>query len=260
MYIKYSDDPIKRRVNSAFGSLCDGDPIKNTLKLVNGCFSIFDREKLVSSFCEFNNFTFPVDGFTNLDLEICQGQNEIIFSNALVGGTTATSATTLNSTAVTLAFANNLIRVGSTVSGIGITAGTTVVAISGTALTLSSPATATNPNTVLTFVEVLNPNKSYVKGVLLFVKYPKLDEDGAEIDPSEYIVTGNISSIFSNGGNSSSNFTIGEAYMYFAPDATTDPTKIVNSLSILNPSTKFSVKVSALLIKTKTNPDPNSSC
>ena len=41
MYIKYVDDPVKRRVNSAFGSLCDGDPIKNTLKLVDGCFSIF---------------------------------------------------------------------------------------------------------------------------------------------------------------------------------------------------------------------------
>jgi len=83
MYIKYNDDPVKRRVNSAFGSLCDGDSIKNTLKLVNGCFSIFDREQLLASFCDLKNMTFPVDGFSLLDLTVCANSTETLFNNNL---------------------------------------------------------------------------------------------------------------------------------------------------------------------------------
>jgi hypothetical protein len=83
MYIKYVDDPVKRRVNSAFGNVCDGDPIKNTLKLVNGCFSVFDREKLLASFCEFKNLSFPVDGFSLIDLTVCANSTETLFDNNL---------------------------------------------------------------------------------------------------------------------------------------------------------------------------------
>lgn len=83
MYIKYADDPVKRRVNSAFGNLCEGDPIKNTIKLVNGCFSIFDREKLIASFCEFKNLSFPVDGFSLIDLTVCGNSTETLFDNNL---------------------------------------------------------------------------------------------------------------------------------------------------------------------------------
>ena len=36
-----------------------------------------------------------------------------------------------------------------------------------------------------------------------------------------------------------------------------DPTKILNSLTLSNPSSTFSVNVSVLLIKTKTDADPN---
>jgi len=63
--------------------------------------------------------------------------------------------------------------------------------------------------------------------------------------------------ILTNGGSSPSNFTIGQAYMYFAPEDTADPTKILNSLTLANPSSAFSVNVSVLLIKTKTDADPN---
>lgn len=83
MYIKYADDPIKRRVNSAFGNLCQGDQIKNMLKLVNGCFSIFDREQLLASFCEFKNLSFPVDGFSLIDLTVCANSTETLFDNNL---------------------------------------------------------------------------------------------------------------------------------------------------------------------------------
>jgi hypothetical protein len=256
-YVKFKGDPSYKRVNSAMAKLCDPVPVKKSLRLIDNCFSIVDKNVSQVDLCDFSKLAYPADSYIKQELEICQGENAIVFSNNLVGGTTATAATVLNSTAVTLATINNLIRVGSKVTGAGIQTGTTVTAVNGTAVTLSLPATAANASTVLTFVEVLNPNKAYIKGVILYVNYPTLDEDGAEIDPSEYMLTGQTSSIFSNGGNSASNFSIGQAYMYFAPEATTDPTKIINTLSLLNPSSKFSVTVSVLLVKTKTDADPN---
>jgi len=83
MYIKYVDDPVKRRVNSAFGNLCAGDAIKNSLQLIDNCFSVFDREKLVASFCDFQNFGFPVDGFSLVDLNVCANSTEVLFNNNL---------------------------------------------------------------------------------------------------------------------------------------------------------------------------------
>ena len=70
--------------------------------------------------------------------------------NVTYGGTfTTQSATTvLNSQSVTLSATNTNIVVGMPVSGTGITTGTTVSAISGTALTLSLNATAAGTNTL----------------------------------------------------------------------------------------------------------------
>lgn len=67
-------------------------------------------------------------------------------------GTTATASTTSGSTAVTLSAANSLIYVGMKVTGTGIAASTTVSAVSGTSVTLSLNATATNASVTLNFV------------------------------------------------------------------------------------------------------------
>lgn len=66
-------------------------------------------------------------------------------------GTTSTGNTTNTSASVTLGASNANIIVGMAVSGTGIQSGTLVQAISGTTLTLSLPATATNTGVTLTF-------------------------------------------------------------------------------------------------------------
>ena len=256
-YIKFKGDPSYKRVNSGMAKLCDPVPVKKSLRLIDNCFSIVDKNVSQVDLCEFSKLSYPADSYVKQELEICQGENVTIFTNGLFGGTTSTAATTINSASVTLASANPLIKVGTKVSGNGIVSGTTVSAINGTALTLSSGATASAPASVLTFTEVLNPNKAYVKGIIVYVKYPTVNEDGGEISPDQYLLSCGISSILSNGGNSSSNFSVGQAYMYLAPEDTADPTKILNSLSLSNPSSTFSVNVSVLLIKTKTDADPN---
>ena len=71
-------------------------------------------------------------------------------------GTTQTAKTVANSAAVTLTAANANILVGMAVTGTGIKAGTTVSAVSGTALTLSSTASAAGTGVTLTFNSVKN--------------------------------------------------------------------------------------------------------
>lgn len=63
----------------------------------------------------------------------------------------ATAGTTNANTAVTLAVANDDIKTGMLVTGTGIAAGTYVAAVSGTSVTLSANATATNAAVTLTF-------------------------------------------------------------------------------------------------------------
>lgn len=256
-YIKFKGDPSYKRVNTDMSNLCDSVPVKKSLRLLDNCFSIVDKNVSQVDLCDFTKLAYPADSYVKQELEICQGETVSIFSNGLVGGTTGIAATVDGNSTITLAIANNSIKIGSKVSGTGIQANTTVTAINGVTVTLSLPATETNAAETLTFIEVLNPNKAYVKGIILYVNYPALDEDGGEINPSEYLLNGVSSTVLSNGTASSANFSIGQAYLHFAPEATTDPTKILNSLSLTNPSTKFSVNVSVLLIKAKTDADPN---
>lgn len=256
-YIKFKGDPSYKLVNSSMSKLCDPVPVKKSLRLIDNCFSIVDKNVSQVDLCDFGGMAYPADAYVKQELEVCQGETVSVFSNGLVGGTTQSGNTTLNSPSVVLASQNSSIKVGSKVSGLNIATGTTVSAINGTNLTLSTPATGTATGTTLTFIEVLNPNKSYVKGIIIYVHYPSVDEDGADILPSEYVLTATNLTVLSNGTQDSLNYGIGQAYMYFAPEATTDPTQIINALSLTNPSTKFSIKVNVLLIKTKTDVDPN---
>lgn len=83
MYIKYGDDPVRKRVSSAFGNICEGDPKKRTLKLLDKCFSIFNKEEQVAAFCEVSKLQYPVDGFSQVDIEVCSGDTATIFNNNL---------------------------------------------------------------------------------------------------------------------------------------------------------------------------------
>jgi len=83
MYIKYVDDPGRKRVSSAFGNLCDGDPKKKALRLFDQCFSIFDKEQQVAAWCELAKLNYPVDGFSQVETEICSQAAGTIFNNNL---------------------------------------------------------------------------------------------------------------------------------------------------------------------------------
>ncbi|WP_409688663.1 beta strand repeat-containing protein, partial [Flavobacterium sp.] len=95
------------------------------------------------------NCTTVNPGNTIADTTIKQ---DVTIQNSSATGIVAGSAN------VTLQTANTAITVGLTVTGSGIPAGTTVLAISGTALTLSQPATASSTSQVpLTFAIIQTP-------------------------------------------------------------------------------------------------------
>jgi hypothetical protein len=83
MYIKYADDPVKKRVSSAFGNICNSDPKKDSLKLIDKCFSIFKKEQQVAAFCELGKLNYPVDGFSIIDIDVCQESAYTVFNNSL---------------------------------------------------------------------------------------------------------------------------------------------------------------------------------
>lgn len=83
MYIKYADDPVRKRVNSAFGNVCNSDPKKNALKLIDRCFTIVQKEKTLATFCELEKLNYPVDGFSVIDVTICADSSYRVFDNNL---------------------------------------------------------------------------------------------------------------------------------------------------------------------------------
>jgi hypothetical protein len=83
MYIKFADDPVRQRVSTAFGEICNGDPKKNSLKLIDKCFSIFKKEQQLAAFCELGKLNYPVDGFSVIDVTLCPQEPYSVFDNQL---------------------------------------------------------------------------------------------------------------------------------------------------------------------------------
>ena len=191
-YIKYQGDPTYARVSTATSTLCSSTPVKPGLGLENGVFSVTGGSGSSSAgFSEFKTMAYPVDGYSMLTIELCQGETvELI--------------------------ANNLDR-----------------------------------------LTELNSSKTYVKGIMLAVKYPTLDETGAATNPADFSVTVEYDTLNVDYELDSCALPVGEYFMHFAPEAATDPRKLINTLYVTNPSSTFSVKLIVMLIKTKTDTNPN---
>lgn len=83
MYVKYADDPVRQRVSAAFANVCKSDPKKNSLKVIDNCLSIFSKEQQVAAFCELGKLNYPVDGFSVINMDVCQQSSYTVFNNSL---------------------------------------------------------------------------------------------------------------------------------------------------------------------------------
>jgi len=260
-YIKYQGDPSYSRLGSG-ANLCSSTPVKPGLGLENGVFTITGGGTAGGSnaaFSEFKTISYPVDGYSMINLELCQGETVELLNNNLTSLIlTGISGTVTNTTTLTIGAQTSI--AGKTVTvykSNGDSLGSGSVNQQGTIITLTSPTT----NAALTGLKIvssLNESKPYIKGILLSVKYPMVDESGAETNPSEFYVDLEYDTLDETYdlGNPCL-LPVGQYFVHFAPEASSDSRRLINTLYITNPSTKFSVKVTALLIKTKTDTDPN---
>lgn len=219
MYIKFQDDPVAKRFNNAYANLCDGDPTKETLKLVNQCFSIFKKSQTIASFCDLSDFIYPVDGHQLIDFEVCAGETLSIFDNQ---------------TDLILPTDPNGLVPNYPLGKPG-----EYIPISDN---YGNPAYFILPN-----------DRNYVRGCILYVRYPISDKNGDEVLPSD----GSCLIKVTDRQLTEMSMPLQQFYSHFANPSARDANKLINKLDIVNPNPTFSIKVSGLIVYVKSNDDPS---
>jgi hypothetical protein len=221
-YINFQEDPIAKRFNNSFAALCSSDPTKKILRLVDKCFTIFNKSKSETSFCSFENIYYPVDGSQSIDFEVCSEDSLTLFDNNL---------STIPVTFVDLASQ----PINYPIDGYS------------EYFNVESTSPGGDPG-----YYILPNDTSYARGLLLYVEYPKVDKDGADIPPAQ--MSCNI--ILTDYPGSSLTLPISQAFSHFSNPETRNATKLINKIEIHNPNLTFSVKVRGLVIYVKSNSNP----
>ena len=220
-YIKYNDDPLARRVSDAFANLCAGDPTKKALKLFDRCFSIFNGAKKESSFCELENFIYPVDSSLSIDFEVCGAETLVVYDNA----TDSIPSFGPSGTPSNYPLGEGLEYI---------------------------PNDSTDPSNTPTY-HVIQNDKNYVRGCILYVKYPVKDKLGDDTLPADH----ECKIKFTNRLNEEFEVPLHQFFAHFANPETRDANSLINKIEITNPNANFSIKVTGLIIYTKSNNDPS---
>jgi len=225
-YIKFQDDPIAQRFNNSFANLCAGDPTKKVLKLVDRCFKIYNNGKSEASFCDLEKFLYPVDGSQSLDFEVCggnPGETLVIYDNSLdqIIPTYQSALTTQ----VNYPSTSNTAEYFATIPyGIA-----------------SEPA-----------YFILQNDKNYSRGCLLYIDYPVNDKNGDPVVPAAMSCDIKITDYT----GSSITYPISQFFSQFSNPETLNATKLINKIEIHNPNLNFSIKVKGLIVYVKSNTDP----
>lgn len=215
-YSNYQDDPVSQRVNNSFANLCATDPKKMVLKLIDRCFSIFNRGASVAKFCDLENLLYPVDSYQTVDFEVCAGETLVIYDNQL------------DNIPIT--------PVGNTLTNYPLGAGTEYFDL--------PPA----PND---HYLILPNDRNYARGCILNPMYPNADRNGEDILPANK----SCDLIITDLSLTSTAIPLSQAFTYFANPETRNAKKLINKIEIHNPNSNFSVKVKAMIVYVKSNAD-----
>ena len=217
-YVTFNDDPISQRFNSSYANICAGDPTKSVLKILDRCFSIFNKSKTDATFCELQNFVYPVDSHQTIDFEVCAGETLSIYNNGLDG------------------------IISSTPSGMPLDypLGT------NTEFMLHE-----GPSNTPVYYIVSN-DRVYSRGCILYITYPTSDKNGNDIDQ------GNLSAIisFTDKNLTETAYPIGDFFAHFCNPSTRNAKNLINKIDVTNPNANFSIKVKGLIVYVKSNNDP----
>jgi hypothetical protein len=105
-----------------------------------------------------------------------------------------------------------------------------------------------NQITVASPVEDLDKNKSYVRGILLKIVYLTEDSNSEEVP----LLSKKCFITITNALGEDCTYPLYNFFSIFTNPETVDPQDFINKIVITNPSIKYSFKVDALIIYTKT--------
>lgn len=233
-YIKYSDDPLTKRVSAAFANLCASIPTKKALRLIDKCFYVFNQSKIEASFCALENMMYPVDTQLSINFEVCAGDTLSLFDNALE--------------LIDLLPAPNADIVTDANYPYG--PGTEYI----------EPAGVYGPSSLPGYY-LLSADKNYARGILLWVSYPPNDKSGNEVIPANEVCE---LTIYKRDGTSQT-VSLNEFFAHFSNPQTLSADRLINKIEITNPlkaypvntpDTNSSITVTGLVIYTKNNSNP----
>jgi hypothetical protein len=233
-YIKYSDDPLTKRVSKAFANLCESFPTKKALRLIDKCFYVFNQSKVDASFCALENMMYPVDTQLSINFEVCSGDTLSLFDNAL----------------------DTILLLPAPDPGIVTDANYPY----GPETEYIEPAGIYGPSSVPAYY-LLSKDKNYARGILLWVSYPSADKSGNDVIPAHKVCD---LTIWKRDGTSQT-LSLNEFFSHFANPQTLAADRLINKIEITNPvkayptntpDTNFSITVTGLIIYTKNNTNP----
>lgn len=220
-YIKYNDDPLSKRVSDAFSNLCSSVPTKKTLRLVDKCFGIFSGSQREVNFCELSKLIYPVDSSLSIDFEVCAEETLSIYDN----GT------------------NSLTEYYPSGSPSGYPFGQ-----SGEYVQSAGSDPSGTP-----YYYVIENDRNYARGCLLYVDYPVKNKIGDDILPADQ----ECQILITNRSLETVTVPLHDFFAHFVNPETRGGDSLINRIEIYNPNPNFSVRVSGLVIYTKSNSDPS---
>lgn len=217
-YIKFQDDPVAHHYNTGFAALCDDNPVKNTLRLIDKCFVISNPTNAIAKFCCLQNFRYPVDGQLLIDFEVHSEETLAIFSNSLE------DVLASNPSGSPLNYPLGL--------------GTEYFEIIGPS---SSPEYFIIPN-----------DRSYSRGCIIAIEYPTIDINGDDVLPADKSCK---ITLYDRELNSQT-YPVSDLFSHFANPETRNANQLINRIEITNSNPKFNIKVNGLIVYVKSNNDP----
>jgi len=242
-YIQYNDDPIQKRVSTAFANLCSSTSSgKKSLRAIDKTLSVFNRSAIDAAF-SLANFIYPVDNQNVINFEVCAGETLTIFDNRL----------------------HTLSLQPAPVNWIGINPENYPL---GQDTEYIEPSGVYGPSSVPGYY-LLNSEKNYAKGVLLFIQFSSVDKGGSDVIPEDqkcfiHMWTGINADeeIGPSGiipGTQPIVMPLNTFYAHFVNPLTMDAHSLINRIDIVNasPDTEggrgYSLIVNGLVIYTKSN-------
>jgi hypothetical protein len=224
-YIKYNDDPLSRRVSDAFANLCSSIPVKKSLRLIDKCFSIFNGSQKEVSFCELSAFGYPVDSSLAIDFEVCADETLSVYDN----NTDGILSFTPSGTPSNYPFGSD-----------------------GEYVEMNVDDPSSSP-----YYYVVESDRNYARGCILYVKYPLKDKLGNDLLPADQ----ECQIVITNRSLDTFTMPLHEFFAHFANPETRGADSLINKIEIHNPNANFSIKVKGLVIYSKSNSDPeNCAC